>query len=203
MWRFIPFYWRGGSKPAALLEDKWGCIFSFAWCQYLKMQCQDPIVPATAQTEQKAAPTGKQTARQGARATPVPRGQIAEPGIPAWNARLTSSPATLVSREGREGRLEWGQMKWLCRCLQGASPGGQEAWEETWTLEPLMKYDLKILLAVLVHSHRQAAALWCSAQHSPKAGWCGLSRGCCALTWSFSAFVVGLNLCCWFLCWVS
>lgn len=76
MWRFIPFYWRGGSKPAVLLEGKWGCIFPFAWCQYLKMWCQDPFVPATAQMEQKAAPTGKQTARQEARAVPIPWGQI-------------------------------------------------------------------------------------------------------------------------------
>lgn len=77
MWRFIPFYWRGSSKLAVLLEGKWGCIFLFAWCQCLKMWCQDPVVPATAQMEQKAAPTDKQTARQEARAMPIPWRQAA------------------------------------------------------------------------------------------------------------------------------
>lgn len=44
--------------------------------------------------------------------------------LPAgWDARLTSSPAALEPKEGHEDRLEREQMKWLCRCLQGASPG--------------------------------------------------------------------------------
>lgn len=133
-----------------------------------------PIVPAAAQTELKAAPTGKQSARQETRAVPIPWGQI----VVACQAHL--QPVTLEPKEGREGRLEREQTKWLCRYLQGASPGWWEAREKTWTLEPLTKQDLKILLAVLVPSHRQAAALRCTAQHSPKAGWCGLSRGCCA-----------------------
>lgn len=72
MWRFIPFCCRGGSKPAALLEGKWGCVFSFAWCQHFKRLCLDPLVPATAQTEPKTAPRGKQTARREAIAKPVP-----------------------------------------------------------------------------------------------------------------------------------
>lgn len=110
MRRFIPFYCRGDSKPAALLEGKWGCVFPFSSCQHVKMLCLDSIVPATAQTEQKTALTGKQTARQEAAATLIPQRKSARQPA-GWDAGLTISLFALVPKKGCEGRLGRGEMR--------------------------------------------------------------------------------------------
>lgn len=124
------------------------------------MPCLDPVVPAVAQTEQKTAPTGKQTARQEATATPVPGGKAMllyiSLQVSCW---ACLRPRCFKPKEGYEGRLERGEMRELCRCLQGASPVVGEAWEKTQTLQQLTKWDLQIMLPALVHSHRHAAAL--------------------------------------------
>lgn len=112
MWRFISFCCRGGSKPAALLEGKWGRVFLFAWCQHLKRLCLDPLMPATAQTEPKTAPRGKQTAGQEAIATPVPWAKAALLHISLPGGLPGSPPAPLLLCPKWGLRADWKEEKW-------------------------------------------------------------------------------------------
>lgn len=196
------FHFTGEVAPDQLLCRKanGGCIFPFTWCQYFKKWCQDPIEPAPAQTEQEAAPTGKQAARQAATAMPIPRGKAVVAWWVGFQAHL--QPCCSGAQGGAWGQTGKRRNEVALQVFTGSFSKGRRSMGEN--LNPRATHQIGPEDPVRsAGSLPHAAALWCTAQHSPKAGWCGLSRGCCALTCSFSAFVVVLNLCCWLLCWVS
>lgn len=88
-------FWKANGDVSSHLHD----------CQYLKMQCQDPIVPATAQMEQKAAPTGKQTARQEARAMPIYKDRLLLGGMPGSHPALSLlCPRSGVRADSKEDK---------------------------------------------------------------------------------------------------
>lgn len=80
-------------------------------CQYLKMLCLDPTVPATVITEQKTEPTGKQTPRQEATATPVPQGKVAPLNISLLSGLLGSPLILLLLCLRRGMKADW-KKKW-------------------------------------------------------------------------------------------
>lgn len=75
------------------------------------MLCLDSVVLATAEIEQKTAPTGKQTARQQATATLMPQKKKVACQHAAWNAGLTISLSASVPKKGCEDRLGREEMR--------------------------------------------------------------------------------------------
>lgn len=194
-------------KIPSILLERWlqtscsvgrqmGMRLPFAWCQYLKMLCQDPIAPATAQMEQKTVPTGKQSARQEATAMPFPRGQTVVTFQVGCQAHL--QPCCSCAQGGAWGQTGKRRNEVALQVFTGSFSRGTRSRGEN--LNPRGPEDPVSGAGSLP---QVCCSSLCTAQHHPKAGWCGLSRGCCALTCSFSAFVVGLNFCCLLLCWVS
>lgn len=125
-------------------------------------------MPATPKMEQKAAPTGKQAARQEARALPVPQGQIASACWVECQAHLQPCHSCAQRRVRRQTGMRTNEL--ALQVFTGNFSRRTRSMREN--LNPRATHQIRPEDPVGSAGSlpQEAAALQSTAQHSPKAG---------------------------------